>query len=395
MAVLAECPVCHRKQGVKKRQCACGEDLVKAKKAERVRYWINWRYPGGKQRREFVGTSIEEAKDAEGKRRVQKRENRIFDIKPEAKMTFNELTEWYIDLERVKMLARYEILKFNLQSFNQVFGTVVVNRLKPVDLENYQAMRKGQGYADAYIDQHISTARAMVNKAFDNDIVSGDTIKVFRKVKKLCKPRSNERDRVLTPEEFNRLIQHSAPHAKPIFFTAYLSGMREGEILNLTRDKVDLRKPKPVIRLEAKDTKDREARTIPISDSLYAILSQIPTAIHDDHVFLYKGKPVRDIRTALRTACKKAGIPYGRNVKGGFVFHDLRHTFNTNMRKSGAVYTVTMDITGHSTMEMNRRYDTVDLEDKRKALAQMEAYLESVDQTVDQTVLPKKRGADQ
>jgi len=43
---------------------------------------------GRKQRWEEVGYSIEGAKDAEGKRRDQKREGRIFDIKPEAKMTF-------------------------------------------------------------------------------------------------------------------------------------------------------------------------------------------------------------------------------------------------------------------------------------------------------------------
>ena len=42
-----------------------------------------------------------------------------------------------------------------------------------------------------------------------------------------------------------------------------------------------------------------------------------------------------DIRGALKKACKGAGITYGPFAKDGFVFHDLRHTFNTNMRKAG------------------------------------------------------------
>ena len=99
MAVLAECPICHKKQGAKNKLCACGEDLDKAKRSKRVRYWIKYRLPGGKQRKEAVGYSVEEARDADGKRRVQKREKRIFDIKPEAKMTFKQLGEWYKELE--------------------------------------------------------------------------------------------------------------------------------------------------------------------------------------------------------------------------------------------------------------------------------------------------------
>ena len=389
MAVLAECPVCHKKQSTSNRLCDCGEDLLRAKKAKRVRFWINYRLPGGKQKREAVGCSIEEARDAEGKRRSQKRENRIFDIKPDAKMSFHELTEWYLKLESVKALARYSILKINLNSFNEVFGSTIVNRLKPVDLENYQAKRKAQGQADSYVDQQIAMAKAMVNKAFDNDLVGGDVVKVFKRVKKLLKGDSNARDRVLSPDEFQKLMNALPAHTGAIVATGYYGGMRKGEVLNLTWDHVDLKGR--IIRLKASETKDREAREIPICDALYEILRNIPKAIHDNHVFLFKGKPIGDIRTALRRACTDAGIPYGRNQENGFVFHDTRHCFNTNMRKSGVPESVIMKITGHSTREMFLRYDTVDEADKRKAVDQMEGFLKSVDQNVDQAPSTEKR----
>jgi integrase len=379
MAILAECPVCHIKQSASNRLCDCGEDLVKAKKSKRVRYWINYRLPGGKQKRESVGFSIEEAKDADGKRRSQKRENRIFDIKPDAKMSFNELTEWYLNLESVKALARYYILKINLNSFNQVFGNNIVNTLKPVDLENYQAKRKAQGQADS-----------MVNKAFDNDIVSGDTIKIFKRVKKLLKGDSNARDRVLSSDEFNRLMEALPSHIRAVVATGYYAGMRKGEVLNLTWSHIDMKSR--IIKLEASETKDREARKIPICDGLYDILVSIPKAIHDDHVFLFKGKPIKDFRTVLRRACRDAGIPYGRGTKDGFVFHDTRHCFNTNMRRSGVPESVIMKITGHSTREMFLRYDTVDSLDIRKAVDQMEGFLKSVDQNVDQVAPKEKEG---
>ena len=108
MSILAECPICRQKQSAKNRICRCGEDLVKAKRSKKVKYWISYRLPGGKQRRESIGYSVEEARDAEGKRRSQKRENRIFDMLPEAKLTFRELSVWYLNLKSVKRLASYD-----------------------------------------------------------------------------------------------------------------------------------------------------------------------------------------------------------------------------------------------------------------------------------------------
>ena len=98
MAVLLECPFCHKRQTVKSKRCrskngkGCGADLEKAKRSGKVRYWIAYRLPGGKQRSEKItgenACSIEYAKAADAKRKVQKSENRILDIKPETKMTF-------------------------------------------------------------------------------------------------------------------------------------------------------------------------------------------------------------------------------------------------------------------------------------------------------------------
>ena len=113
MAILAECPRCHRKQANKNKFCpGCGNDLDKAKRSKKVKYWITYRLPGGKQRRELIGYSVEEARDAEGKRRGQKREGRIFDIMPDVFKTYDELAQWYLSLESVKELASYRRVEY-------------------------------------------------------------------------------------------------------------------------------------------------------------------------------------------------------------------------------------------------------------------------------------------
>ena len=143
----------HSKEAVKNKACKCGEDRDKAKKSKRVKYWISYRLPNGKQRRESVdsfddlnGYSIEDTRKAESKRVVQKAEKRIMDIKKEDRMTFNQLAEWYLGLESKKAMAYYQTLRTNLNSFNSVFGNYLISQIKAVDIENYQVMKKKKGY---------------------------------------------------------------------------------------------------------------------------------------------------------------------------------------------------------------------------------------------------------
>ena len=173
MAILAECPFCRNKQAAKNKVCKCGADLDKAKRSKKVTYWISFRIPIGqdeegriiyKQRREPVGKSIEKARDADGKRRAQKRENRIFDMLPESKMTFQELTKWYLELKTVKKLKSYTRIKQALNNFNATFGYMIAGDIKPIHLENYQEDRESKGRAPATIDMEMSIAKTMIIK---------------------------------------------------------------------------------------------------------------------------------------------------------------------------------------------------------------------------------------
>ena len=81
MSVLVEC-LCHKKQSIRNKVCPCCVDLAKLKRSKKLNYWITYRLPGGKLKFEKIkgeeATSLEYARDAEAKRKVQKRENRIF-----------------------------------------------------------------------------------------------------------------------------------------------------------------------------------------------------------------------------------------------------------------------------------------------------------------------------
>ena len=74
MTVLAECPICHRRGSLRKKTCKCGQNMDKAKKNKRVKYWVVNRIPGTtKIVWESHGDSLENARAADAEKKVMTR----------------------------------------------------------------------------------------------------------------------------------------------------------------------------------------------------------------------------------------------------------------------------------------------------------------------------------
>ena len=67
---------------------------------------------------------------------------------------------------------------------------------------------------------------------------------------------------------------------------------------------------------------------------------------------------------------RKAGVE-------GMLFHDLRRTAVRNLLRAGVSQRTAMEISGHQTDSVFRRYDIVDTEDMRVAQERMQAYLDA------------------
>ena len=373
-----------KKQSNANKLCTCGENLDKAKRSQRVKYWVAYRI-GKRQRFEYAGASVEAARAAEGKRIAQKKEGRILEMLPDSKVTFSNLAEWYLDRESAKALASYPIIKMKLKKFNRHLGDRRVSSITAADLKDYQAKLKKAGAIPATVDQDLGKVKAMVYAAFESGKVGVDAFRAFRSIKKTLVKGSDVRDRILSVHEYRALIAAAPEHLKGVIAMGYHTGMRRGEILGLTWDRVDL--VGRWIHLDARHTKDQEPRRVPINAELLEMLKTIPARVAeivaDRHVFKYQDAPFTDMRDALGEACRKAGIVYGRFEREGFIFHDLRHTFTTNMRRAGVPEREIMAITGHSSRSTFDRYNTVDQTDLRRAIERLEMFSASVDQNVD------------
>ncbi len=72
-----------------------------------------------------------------------------------------------------------------------------------------------------------------------------------------------ERDRIVTPEEWERLRNTLAPHLRRLLTVAYEVGPRKGELLNLEWPDVDMRRKEFILR----GTKNGEVRVVPMTPS--------------------------------------------------------------------------------------------------------------------------------
>ncbi len=285
--------------------------------------------------------------------------------------TFAEWGELYLGLEQVKALNSYDdrvnAIRRQLIPF---FSKKALNEIKAEDVEAYRAQRRlrnGQPPSLGTLNNDHIILKHMLSVAVRRGILE---VNAAKKVP-LPDP-NNERDRVLSEEEWKRLYEAAAPHLKPILLVAYQLGPRLGEIINLTWDRVDLNRG--FIKLRSMDTKTGEPRQVPLTLAVRQSLTELARvrSLTTKHVFLYEGKPVREIKTAFHTAARKAGIEDLR-------FHDLRHCAATNLRRAGVDTVTAMRIVGHKSERMHRRYNNVAEDDLVAAASKVNTYLTLVD----------------
>jgi integrase len=100
------------------------------------------------------------------------------------------------------------------------------------------------------------------NKAVKNGKADKNPVQGLKLLKE-----NNERHRILSPEEYTLLLVHCPDYLKSIVKMAYYTGMRQGEILNLTWEQVDLREG--FVRLNPEHTKTNDRRLVPLPGSCW------------------------------------------------------------------------------------------------------------------------------
>jgi integrase len=181
------------------------------------------------------------------------------------------------------------------------------------------------------------------------------------RVKKMKEPRGrvrflsdDKRDNrgVIIEGERTRLLkackESRSPNLYPIVVLALSTGMRRGEILGLTWDRVDLKHG----RLTITDTKNGEIRAIPVTGAALDLLKERAKKKKKKINLVFpdrSGKAPAKFRDSWLSALERAEIE-------DFRFHDLRHTAASYLAMSGATLAEIAEILGHKTLQMVKRY---------------------------------------
>jgi integrase len=202
----------------------------------------------------------------------------------------------------------------------------------------------------------------MLTKAVQWEMVNEEIREKVRRVKLLAE--NNRRLRYLSIDESQTLIKECDNHLRPIVITTLNTGMRKGEILNLKWENVDL---KNGFILHDK-TKNGERREIPINAGLKDELQGEIRRLDVPNVFFdpATGRPYQDVKKSFKSACRRAVIK-------DFVFHDLRHTFASQLVMAGADIATVKELLGHKTLTMTLRYAHLAPSHKVKAVALLDS----------------------
>jgi integrase len=352
MGLLIECREYKKRNSQKVKTCKCGFAL--AKFSGRV-WWIEYYDHDMRLRRERIGpnkAAAEHRLRAVLSARAEKRQIRK---NPEAKTKFKALAQWYLELPEVKAKQSYEKDQMHCKKLIAHFGDSLLKDISQAMVEAYKQGRvsaisyRGKATKPATVNREITTLKTIFNKAVRNGKAERNPAQWVRHLKE-----NNARDRILSPKEYTRLLAHCPAHLKPIIKLAYHTAMRRGEILSLSWGQMDLKEG--FIKLAPKDTKTNEGRLVPLNAELIELFRSMPRGLPMTPVFVYQGHSLVEIKRSFATACDRAGIK-------DFTFHDLRHTAINNWRLQGHDYFRIMAASGHKTMNVFKRYNTVDKEE--------------------------------
>lgn len=261
-----------------------------------------------------------------------------------------------------------------------------VTQLHTKDLEQYARSREEAGVKRQTIFNDLIPIRAAFRYASDT-LLELATWRPPRTPAFIKSPKAG-RQRVLTPDEESRLLAELRRRPTDPREVQYLpfrlqtadlvelalhTGMRRSELLGLQWSDVHLERspgyPAGWILCRATKTGDRSMQTtddrvIPIAPAVAEILERRRQE-SEGRAYVFPATATSgakgiehqtQLHRALKRACEKAGIAYGRETPGGFVFHDLRHTAASRMLQSGADLRTVMDVLGHREVKTALRY---------------------------------------
>ncbi|MEL7641833.1 MAG: site-specific integrase [Solidesulfovibrio sp.] len=206
--------------------------------------------------------------------------------------------------------------------------------------------------------RYLSYLKTVFAFGIKHDLILKNPLRNWRKGKE------TPRDSKLTVADLMKIKAVAPPYLAWALEVAWNLGVRTGpsELFALKWSDIDWQDS--TIRVFA--TKTRTLRTIPLSPAFLTRLQEMREKAQTEYLIEFKGRQVKELRKALKSACEAAEIKYP------VVFYDVRHLFATTLLREGGDLAAVSKLMGHSSVHMtaNQYYHLLG-DEKRRTIAKL------------------------
>lgn len=225
-----------------------------------------------------------------------------------------------------------------------------------------------KGWSNATVNRALTLLRRMLSIAREDG--KTQAVPLIRKLKEPA-----ARKGFVAAATFKKLLRKLPAHLHPLILFLYWCGVRLGEATAIEWPQVDL--VNRLIRLEEDQTKNEEARIIPLPAVLVTLLARVQ--VREGRVF-----DTTNLRVEWQKACAAVGLGNRTKLKSdagnihyhyeGLIIHDMRRSAVRNLvTVAGVPEQIAMKISGHKTRSVFDRYHIVNAADVSNAMARLEA----------------------
>lgn len=262
--------------------------------------------------------------------------------------------------------STHQLYRRAFREFIDILGNKIAYDVTPEDIEYFKRKRLDT-VSPVTLNIEIRNLKTGYNLARKFKHSTDNPFKDIKQIKEVQKEKM-----VFTEDEIEKLIKAiNIPLLKNFVIIGLYTGMRLAEILNLQwKDILFEEKIIKVLNKENHRTKTTRIRSIPISEKLYPVLEDMMREAGDNYSaekYLFQSYTKRPfdksfITTKFKKSVIKAGLPEHLH------FHNLRHTFITQLLKKGiSIYKVKM-LAGHSSVKTTEGYSHLVVDDLRDAV---------------------------
>ncbi len=268
---------------------------------------------------------------------------------------------------------------------------VEIGTIDPLDIERWRTARLRKGRKPSTVNRDLVCLKAALSKAVEWGMLEAHPLARIKptKVDNNREPRFLSKEEIKTlkdaldeREERLRMERDSAnqwrrarklptlpdlrratyaDHLKPMVLLSLNTGLRRGELFNLTWNDINFDHAHLTVRGDG--AKSGKTRHIPLNEATVALLKDWRKQCRAENKLVFTGKNgtrFDNINNSWRKLLKDAKIQT-------FRWHDLRHTFASWLVMESVDLNTVRELLGHSDLKMTLRY--AHLAPEHKALA--------------------------